>query len=89
MGGAMKTDTDKSEAKEQFAQMGEALKGLVHELQMQAHLGAMELKANAGPYLDEVMDAARATTADLVKRGRQLQRQLETIRAAHEKARRP
>jgi len=41
------------------------LKGLVEEVRVQAHLGAMDLKARARPWLDRADTAAH----ELVKRG--------------------
>jgi hypothetical protein len=54
----------------------ETLKGLVDELRLQAHLGAMELEQRSGPVIDEV----RAATHDIVERGKQLRNRLKTLR---------
>lgn len=62
---------------------GKTMKSLFDEVRVQAHLAAMELKGDAGPYLAEVGAASRSAARDLLKRGRQLKLQLKQLRAAH------
>jgi hypothetical protein len=64
--------------------MGKALKGLVDEVRVQVHLGAMELQADTGPYLAEVSSASRAAMRDLARRGKALQMELKRIRKSHQ-----
>lgn len=59
------------------------LKGLIDEVHVQVHLGAADLKDNAGPYLDEVRSASRLAARELVKEGRQLSATLKKIRKEH------
>ena len=80
----MKTTTaNKQRAMRELKDMGQVLKGLVDEVRVQVHLGAMELKTDAGPYLAEVTAASKAATHDLVKRGRELAAHLKQLRATH------
>lgn len=62
---------------------GAGVKGFVDEVRLQVHLGAMELKHDAGPFLTEVQAASRAAAKDLVKRGKELKTQLKKLRAEH------
>lgn len=66
--------------------VSQAIAGLIDEVRVQVHLGAMELKTDAGPYLAQVSDASKAAARDLVKRGKALRAELKSIRAAHKKA---
>jgi hypothetical protein len=68
--------------------IGKVLKGMLDEARIQAHLAAMELKDDAGPFLREVNSASRAAARDLGKRGRQLKTQLAKLRTVHRGARR-
>lgn len=80
------TKTERTTAMNELKDMSRVLKGLVDEVRMQVHLGAMELKSDAGPYLAEVSSASKAATRDLVKRGRALSAHLRRIRAEHRRA---
>ena len=77
------TKTGKANAMAELKTMRDTLKGLVEQARVQVHLGAMELKADAGPYLLEVRKASRAASKDLIKRGQALTGELKRIRAAH------
>lgn len=59
---------------------GEVMKGFVDEVRLQVHLGAMELKQDAGPFLSEVQAVSKAAAKDLVKRGKELKTQLKKLR---------
>ncbi|MBK7857858.1 MAG: hypothetical protein IPJ65_04365 [Archangiaceae bacterium] len=79
----MKTTThSKQQSLRELKEMGQVLKGLVEEVRVQLHLGAMELKDDAGPFFAEVSSASKSATRDLLKRGRQLKVQLTRLRAA-------
>ncbi|MBL9037250.1 MAG: hypothetical protein JNG84_01925 [Archangium sp.] len=77
------TRAQRTELRSDLRELRLVLKGLLDEVRVQAHLGAMELKSDAGPYLTEVRDATQAARRDLVKRGQQLSAQLKRIRAQH------
>jgi hypothetical protein len=68
--------------------IGKVLKGMFDEARIQAHLATMELKEDAGAYLNEVTAASRSAARDLEKRGKQLKVQLSRLRSAHRGARR-
>ena len=71
----------KTNVKKDFEDAGEALKGLMDELKVQAHLGVMELEQSAGPAVEEI----RAATKDIVERGKQLANRLKTLREQQRK----
>lgn len=79
----MKPTQMRKQAKQELKDMGVVLKGIADELKVQVHLAAMELKSDAGPYLQEVRDATEAATRDVIKRGEQLKLHLKKLRAAH------
>ena len=62
---------------------GEVMKGFVDEVRLQVHLGTMELKQDAGPFLNEVQAVSKAAAKDLIKRGKELTTQLKKLRTQY------
>lgn len=79
----MTTTPAKKRTMEEIKTMGQLLKGMVEELRVQVHLGAMDLKDDAGPYLNEVATASRAATKELLKRGKELKTHLAKLQKNH------
>lgn len=80
------TQNRKQRSQQQFKELSHRLKTMLGEARLQAHLGTMDLKENAGPYFDEVAAATRDAGKDFLKRARELKSHLARIRAAHRKA---
>jgi hypothetical protein len=57
-----------------------AMKGMVDEARVQAHLGVMDVRKKVGPYLAEVQEASKGVARDLAKRGRQLRTHLKELK---------
>lgn len=78
-----KTSKNKQKTLRELKDIGQILKSVVEEIRVQVHLGVMELKQDAGPYLAEVTAASKAAKRDLMNRTRELKKHLKALRAAH------
>jgi hypothetical protein len=77
------TTQQKKRAFKDLDGVGKAIKGIVDDARVQAHLATMELERDAGPYLAALGSASKAAAKDLARRGRQLRSQLKRIKAEH------
>ena len=89
----MKTTTTRSSrTTRELKNLNDALKGLADEVRVQIHLGTMELRSDAGSYVEEARSASVSAARELVRRAGALRKQFKKIRAAHRtaaRARRP
>ena len=82
----MTTQTRKQRAQQQVKELAQALKTALEEARVQAHLGTMNFKDDAGPYFNEIAAATQSAGRDFLKRAKQLQAELKKIHSAHRKA---